>query len=88
MIAFYAAVHFVKAYLWERHRVAPRNHTERGHHVRHDPGLRRCANAYGRLLDTGYKARYLRRYRITASRAEQLVNVDLANVEAVVRAAI
>ena len=88
VIAFYAAVHFVNAYLWEQHRVAPRNHSERGHYVRHDPTLRRCANAYGRLLDTGYKARYVRRYRIAASWAEQLVKVELADVESVVRAAI
>ena len=88
VIAFYAAVHFVNAYLWERYRVAPRNHTERGNYVRHDPVLRRCANAYGRLLDTGYKARYLRRYRVAASWADQLVNVDLADVEAAVRAAL
>lgn len=88
VIAFYAAVHFVNAYLWERHRVVPRDHIERGLYIRNDPILRRCANAYGRLLDTSFKARHVRRHQVSASWADRLITIDLANVESVVRAAL
>lgn len=88
VIAFYAAVHYVNAYLWERYRVRPRNHAERGQYVTRDPVLRRCARAYDRLQDAGFKSRYTALYRIPDWRAEGLVNVDLAEVGATVRAAI
>ena len=87
VIGFYAAVHYVNAYLWERHGIAPRDHTERAYHVRHDRILRRCALAYARLADAGYKSRYIPRFRIAPARAYQLVHVDLANVWSVVLAA-
>jgi hypothetical protein len=88
VIAFYAAVHYVNAYLWERYRIEPRNHGERGWHVRHDPILRNCEAAYGRLQDAGYRSRYVPLYQIARSQSESLLNVDLAHVEAVVSAAL
>jgi hypothetical protein len=88
VIAFYSAVHLVNAFLWERYRVGPRNHAERGHYVRTDPVLRRCAQAYARLLDVGFKSRYVRRYQIEPARANRLINFDLATVESVVMATI
>jgi hypothetical protein len=87
VIAFYAAVHYVNAYLWERYRIAPRDHADRNHHVRTDPILRRCLQAYNRLRDEGYRSRYHRSHRLNARQAAGLVNVDLVNVESVVRAA-
>ena len=88
VIAFYAAVHFVNAYLWEQYRIAPRDHADRSYHVMTDPILRRCMQAYSRLRDEGYRSRYHRARRLNARQAAGLVNVDLANVESVVRAAI
>jgi hypothetical protein len=88
VIAFYAAVHFVNAYLWERYRVEPHNHADRSRRVNTDLILRPCMNAYGRLRDEGYRSRYHRAHRLRAGQAAMLVNVHLANVESVVRAAI
>jgi hypothetical protein len=88
VIAFNAAVHLVNAYLWEHYRVEPRNHAERSSYVRSDPILRHCMNAYDRLQDEGYRSRYHRAHRLTAQQATRLVNIHLANVESVVRAAI
>jgi len=88
VIAFYAAVHYVNAYLWELLRLEPNDHSERTRYVRNDRTLRRCRVAYGRLRDEGFKARYTRGYRLSSQRAHGLVNVDLANVEAVVMAAV
>jgi hypothetical protein len=88
VIAFYAAVHYVNAFIWERYRVEPADHFERGGYVNRDRILRRSPLAYVRLRDEGFKARYVRGYRVEPVRANQLVNVDLANVESVVRAAL
>ena len=88
VIAFYSAVHFVNAYLWERYRIEPRDHAERNHFVRTDPILRRCLQAYSRLRDEGFRSRYHRAHRLNVQQATGLVKVDLANVESVVRAAI
>jgi hypothetical protein len=38
--AFYAAVHYVNAYLWERYGLEPRNHAEQVRAVATDPNLK------------------------------------------------
>lgn len=81
-------MHLVNAYLWEQYRIEPRDHADRTHHVRTDPILRRCLNAYVRLRDEAFRSRYHRAHRLNARHATGLVNIDLANVESVVRAAI
>jgi hypothetical protein len=88
VMAFYAAVHYVHAYLWERHRYNPRSHAARAQRVRHDSVLRQCEPAYSRLLSASMSARYERLYQIHETRARGFVEVDLAQVEAVVTAAI
>jgi len=88
VIAFYAAVHLVNAYLWERYRIEPHSHADRSLRVRTDPVLSRCTRAYTRLRDEGYRSRYQRAYRLNVRQATGLVNVDLANVESVIMAAI
>jgi hypothetical protein len=88
VIAFYAAVHFVNAYLWEMHRIEPRDHADRTWRVKTDPILRNCVGAYDRLRDEGYRSRYHRMRRINARQAAALVLTDLSSVEAVVLAAI
>lgn len=88
VIAFYAAVHYVNAYLWERYRLEPTNHADRTSRVKADPILRRCAEAYGRLRDEGYRSRYQRAHRLRATKAADLVRVDLAAVERAVMAAL
>lgn len=88
VVAFYAAVHYIHAYLWERHRYNPRSHAARAQRVGHDTVLRQCQPAYTRLLGASISARYERLYQIHETRARELVEVDLAQVEAVVMAAI
>jgi hypothetical protein len=87
-MAFYAAVHYVNAYIWERYRIEPRSHAERGYDVQPDPVLRRRERAYRRFRDAGYRSRYDRLYQVSPSEAAGLVNVDLAHVEATIMAAI
>ena len=88
VIAFYGAVHYVNAFLWERNRAEPVDHGQRSRAVRHDYVLQRCRAAYDRLRNEGFQARYTRRYRLLPQRAQGLVSVDLANVESVVMGAL
>jgi hypothetical protein len=86
--AFYAAVHYVHAYLWERRRVSPRSHPARSQRVTRDSILRQCEWQYLELLEVSLRARYSRDLDLTEAAARELVEVDLAHVETVVRAAI
>lgn len=88
VIAFYAAVHYVNAYLWEELRVARSNHGERTLRVRTDRRLAACRAAYRRLLDAGYQARYTVRFQLTEQQARDLVMVDLTRVEGTVLVAL
>jgi hypothetical protein len=88
VIAFYAAVHYVSAYLWEKHREVIDEHPKRAARVRTEGILKRCSPQYGRLSNAGWNARYTRGFQMSRQDAERLVNFDLANVESVVMAAI
>lgn len=87
-MAFYSAVHYVSAYLWERHREVIEEHPRRAARVRTEPILRRCSLQHGRLSNAGWNARYTRGFQVSRQDAERLVNIDLANVESVVMAAL
>jgi len=84
VIAFYAAMHYVSAYLWEKYREVIEEHPRRAARVRTDTLLRRCSPQYGRLSNAGWNARYTRGFRMSRQDAERLVTIDLANVESVV----
>lgn len=88
VVAFYAAVHYINAYLWERLRVEPRNHRERGMYVETDVRLAACRLAYRRLQDAGYRARYNVTFRLSEQRARELVAVNLATVHRTLIAAL
>jgi hypothetical protein len=81
-------VHYVNAYLWERYRVAPSNHSERNRYIRQDPVLRQCSGAYDRLRDQGFRARYVRVFKMRLSRAYSLIDIELERVRSVVLAAL
>lgn len=87
VLMFYAAVHHVNAYLWERQRFEPADHVERQHMLRLAAVLRPVYGAYGRLRTTAYNARYRSRFRITATEAEELL-ADLDRIEAAVARAL
>jgi hypothetical protein len=88
VIAFYAAVHYVNGYLWEIRRYAPPNHESRNLMVRGDPVLRTCQEEYRRLLDAGFRARYVPDFRLLEPAARELVEVHLGEMRRVVRKAL
>lgn len=87
MIAFYAAVHYVNAYLWEARQFVPASHPERSRAVHAEAALRPARDSYGLLRDYGYEARYTATFTATDADARELVQFDLRRVEdAVLRA--
>ncbi len=84
VVAFYAAVHFANAYLWERLRQEPRNHDERRNMVY--MALRRMSLAYVHLAGLGWRGRYDPTYRPSRAEAERAIQTDLAAIERAVMA--
>jgi len=82
--AFYAAVHIVNAFLWERRTIEPRNHEERSSFVFLTGELRPIAQVYQRLSTNAHHARYTPEYRINPQRASRFVTQDLAAIESAV----
>jgi hypothetical protein len=82
VVAFYAAMHYVNAYLWERLRSEPANHRERESFVVTVAILRPVANDYLRLFAASYLSRYAPRYRVPSERerANLLANLDAVRV--------
>jgi hypothetical protein len=72
--AFYAAVHYVNGYLWERRRFEPSNHDERVAFVSSVEDLRPILNRYIPLMSAGFDARYQPRYRTNPSRVRTRLN--------------
>lgn len=81
--AFYAVVHYVNGYLWERQQFEPRDHNERSLFVSTERELRGVNASYHRLRRIGYNARYVPRTRISSIELADL----LADLEAI-RAAV
>jgi len=82
--AFYAAVHYVNAYLWERYHKAPGDHSERTWGVQQDSGINACLTSYDFLKDAGYKARYDETYSLSEQDARILPEEDLREVESTI----
>lgn len=79
--AFYAAVHYVNGYLWERRHIEPGNHNERSMFVSTVRELRGANGSYHRLRSMGYDARYAPRARISRSDlADLLVDLEAVRV--------
>jgi hypothetical protein len=83
--AFYAAVHYVNAYVWEIRHFDPGTHPNRSAAVRAEPVLRPAGQAYLRLQDHGFQARYVATYRPNAQSIRDRVQTDLEAVRRVVR---
>lgn len=88
VVAFYAVVHYVNAYLWEIRRYVPPDHQSRNYLVDGDPILIECRHEYRRLLDAGYRARYVPNFRLSEQDARDLIETDLELVRQTVRAAL
>lgn len=87
VIAFYATVHYVNAYLWERQRYEPRTHGERTQKVRDTPVLKRASFSYRRLRQVAYDMRYEPFAQPSLSVARNALR-DMRDVERVIRAAL
>jgi hypothetical protein len=88
VMAFYAAVHAVNAYLWETRRFEPSNHAARSSEVRHNLPIRACRFSYQALNRTGYDARYDEQFVLSEQRARVLLEVHYRRVEATVMQAL
>jgi hypothetical protein len=88
VIAFYAAAHYVNAYLWEIRRYEPADHGSRNRLVRGDPALRPCLSRYERLFELGFRARYVPGFRLLEQGARDLIEADLEEVRRIVRGAL
>ena len=85
VVAFYSAVHYVNAYLWEARRFSPRSHQERSDAFHVEAALRQARSGYWYLRDFSYEVRYQPRVSATEVIARDLVDIDLRVVEAAVR---
>lgn len=81
VVAFYAAMHYINAYLWEKMQYAPHNHGERMSAVRTWTELKAVSVSYQRLQDLGYYARYRPNFHIPPSDATDLIQNDLRAVQ-------
>jgi hypothetical protein len=88
VVAFYSAVHYANAFLWEAHRFRPANHDKRTDRLYSESRLNPVYENYTILRDHAWKARYWRRYRIPYSDTENLIKVDLAAVKDAVELAL
>jgi hypothetical protein len=60
--AFYAAVHYLHALLWEQHSLVPRDHPSRAGYVARTAPLKQVQGAYNALYDLSWQARYRRTF--------------------------
>lgn len=88
IIAFYAAVHYVNAYLWERFRYEPDIQGKRPRRVVSDPRLTSCHASYELLKDQAYHARYAEAFTLSEQDARTLVERDFRSVEETVMRAL
>lgn len=88
VIAFYAAVHYVNAYVWEVARVESSSHGERLARIRREPAIRHCRRRYLRLQEFGLLARYEPTFTLSEQEARDLVQDNLRNVEITVMTAL
>ena len=88
VVAFYAAVHDVNAILWEWRSIKPETHTERTWYVDNHPPLSAFKLDYRLLNNHGWSSRYTPGYRLNSQQAQNLIDVNLAQIEAVVCSAL
>ncbi len=79
VVAFYAAVHYVGALLWERSEYEPHDHGERGRAINRMQELQQIEAVYFRLYDVGKKVRYLPGMKISAAPIEIALG-DMAQI--------
>jgi hypothetical protein len=78
--AFYSAVHYINAYLYEQRRFEPRNHSDRSTAIARSPELNVLVRDFQRLNDAGYRARYVPMHALPDARLRRLVEVHLRRI--------
>jgi hypothetical protein len=73
IVLFYAAVHYVEAYLGVRLGLHARSHTMRDNYVAKDANLRKIYSSYQHLKYFGYNARY-EVFRFTVIHIQEATN--------------
>jgi hypothetical protein len=88
VIAFYAAVHLVNAYLWETRGLVPSSHAHRRRELQAALRISACRQSYSALNLAGYQARYDETYSLTEQDARTLLEIHFRRVEATVMQAL
>ncbi len=85
VIAFYAALHFMQAYLFEKENGRePTSHKDRRNCMGTVAGLMAAEDNYNDLYDLSLKVRYQSRYRINGTTAQEALD-NMDEVERIVR---
>jgi len=85
VIAFYAAVHYVNAYLWQNdNRYEPKDHRDRSGKINTQPTLYRVRSQYRRLNGLRFRARYRETAHFNQTAAQGAL-ADLRDIEAQIR---
>lgn len=87
VVAFYAALHYIAAYLWEFANLTVENHQEREQFVRTSAALGPIAQAYRLLYDVGLTVRYAPIVRLQPKAIAHALG-DLAQIRTVILAAL
>lgn len=84
VMAFYSAVHYVNAFLWERHGLAPTSHGQRGSYIATLAPLPSLRLEYRQLSSHAWNARYVHGYRLSERQIRDLLDINLPYVEAMI----
>jgi hypothetical protein len=77
VVAFYAAVNYVGAYLKEIHNREAQSHPDRRNEIAKDLLLQKALQNYDRLFNAAWSARYEPTFSLTVSGAQELIDTDL-----------
>lgn len=84
VIGFYAAVHYLSAYFWERDQTVVNSHRHRNRLIGADPYLAGIRGNYERLYLFSLDARYEIRVEAKPHFVDSLIDVDLETVRQIV----
>ena len=78
--AFYAAVHYVNAYLWETARLEPVNHLDRQNIISNWPVLAPLSQAFRTLFTYSIDIRYSPQFQIRRADLRRMIERDLVRI--------
>lgn len=85
VVAFYAAVHYINAFLWEVARVEPEHHEDRAFLMSRWTELSTAIPAYRRMLAVSFQARYRPAFRVDTRVLDRQLDSDLSAVAGAIR---